>query len=121
MAAIVFGSTGLVWSQSPKMSSLCHILNNCSPDIEFQERYDNEIDKASPTLAKIENPQQIAKLEWEDLKNIRDTLVTTIQELKTIPSNVKVYPQAQQSLLDFQAQLERVEAEIEQRKNKPIW
>jgi serine/threonine protein kinase len=121
LALILLGGTGLVWSQSPKISNLCHSLNNCSPDIEFQEQYDRAIDSASPTLTKIENPQQIAKLESEDLESVRDTLIKTIDDLKTIPRDVKVYSQAQQSLRNFQDRLEQVEAEIEQRKNKPIW
>jgi serine/threonine-protein kinase len=112
-AAILLGSGGLVWSQSPKISSLCHKLNNCAPDIKFQEKYDNAIDLAAPTLSKIENPQQIAKLKSQDLQTVRDTLVTTIKDLKTIPNNVKVYPQAQQSIVNFQEQLKQVEAELE--------
>jgi serine/threonine-protein kinase len=121
LAVILLGGTGLVWSQSPKISSLCHFFDNCSPDIEFQEQYDRAIDSAAPTLTKIENPQQIAKLEWQDLESVRNTLVKTIDDLKTIPSDVKVYSQAQQSLLNFQGQLQQVEAEIKQRQSKPIW
>jgi serine/threonine protein kinase len=121
LAVILLGGTGLIWNQSPKISSLCHSLNNCSSDIKSQEKYDRAIDSANPTLTKIENPQQITKLEWQDLESVRATLVKTIDDLKTIPSDVEVYSQAQQSLLNFQNKLGLVEAEIQQRKSQPVW
>ena len=110
---------GFLFFLTPDISELCNILNNCSRDVRFWEKYEQTMENATPTLAMIGDSQALAKLDWEQLKDARNNLKRTIADLQTIPKDAKIHPKAQQTLEDIQAQLRRLDEEMKIK--EPIW
>ncbi len=119
VAGLTIVSFGLLFWQTPNISSLCNILNNCSRHIELRAKYQQVLENIEPTLAVTDNSETLKKLEWEELEGLRDEINRAIADLQTIPDDAKIQPQVQQSLEDFQAQLNRLNEEMKIK--EPIW
>ncbi|MGK7874263.1 MAG: protein kinase [Xenococcaceae cyanobacterium] len=97
---------GAIFSiQSPHIPALCKTLDNCARDKEFREIYDQAIEKGKESLVSADNAQIV-----EELQDGRDRLNNAITQLGTIPEDVKVYPEAQKTLADYQSELNQMDA-----------
>jgi serine/threonine-protein kinase len=107
MAAGVLLSSLIVGLQSPFIPVLCKRLDNCVRDKEYQTIYQRQVEQGKEAIVKATQAQSI-----EDLKNARDRLNQTLTQLKTIPNDVKISPQAQQILKDYQTRFEQINTRV---------
>lgn len=111
--------SSFLFIKSSEIASLCSILNNCSQNIKLQEEYQRIVELATPTLTAIENSQSLSSLDWEQLTEYQNKIEKLIAELETIPQDARVYPQAEETIKDWNAQLNRLNREMEI--EEPIW
>jgi serine/threonine-protein kinase len=107
MAAGVLLSSLIVGLQSPFIPVLCKKLDNCVRDKEYQTIYQKQVEQGKEAIVKASQAQSI-----EDLKTARDRLNQTLTQLKTIPNDVKISPQAQQILKDYQTRFEQINTRV---------
>jgi|GEM_PF-7088188 len=103
---LVFASAigGLLYF-SPHISVLCQGLNNCVKDGEYKELYEQAVKNAEFSLA-------INAKNLEDLDKIHNLLNNAIRDLNTIPSEAKVYPDAQKALGKYSTKLEVIDNQL---------
>lgn len=103
---LVFASAigGLLYF-SPHISVLCQGLNNCVKDGEYKELYEQAVENAEFSLA-------INAKNLEDLDKIHNLLNNAIRDLNTIPSEAKVYPDAQKALGKYSTKLEVIDNQL---------
>jgi RNA binding exosome subunit len=103
---LVFASAigGLLYF-SPHISVLCQGLNNCVKDGEYKELYEQAVKNAEFSLA-------INAKNLEDLDKIHNLLNNAIRDLNTIPSEAKVYLDAQKALGKYSTKLEVIDNQL---------
>ncbi len=94
--------------KSPSISSICKILDNCAKDKEYQEKYDEAQENGIQSIETALEAQNITALEVS-----RNDLNTAISELKTIPSDVKVYDQGKETIKNYEQELEKIDDRLE--------
>jgi serine/threonine protein kinase len=109
LAASAFLSTIVVGFQSPHLPFLCKTLDNCARDKQYQALYQQHLEQGKTAIAIADKAKSV-----EELQNARDRLNTSLTNLKTIPNDVKVAPQAQQTLQNYQSQFKRIDTEVSQ-------
>lgn len=109
MAAGALFSTIVVGFQSPQIPFLCKALDNCARDKHYQTLYQQHLEQGREAITKAGKAQDI-----EELKNARDRLNKSLTNLQTIPNDVKVAPQAQQTLQNYQTYFKRIDTELTQ-------
>jgi serine/threonine-protein kinase len=110
LAAIAIATSGIALAfQAPFVPGLCQTLNNCAKDRRYQTVYQEEIDRAQEAIATAKKAQTV-----NELKTARDRLNQSLTELQTIPRDVNVYPQAQQTLREYRASYAQIETQVSQ-------
>jgi serine/threonine-protein kinase len=100
IASVCVLSGGIITLGSPHIPQLCKTFNNCAKDKQFQTLYNQEIDQGDNAIETARQAKSISELEQE-IKNINGV----INQLKTIPEDVKVYQQAQSAINSYQTDL----------------
>ena len=99
---------GLFLVSTPNIKSICNILNNCSADIKFAAEYEKIVTKSQPIIAAAASDNNLENYSWEQLQDLKLKLKKLASELEEIPQDTKVASQAQQTLAEVTAQLQRV-------------
>ena len=103
---------GLFFFVTPNVDGVCDILNNCSSDIELEDRYQAIAERAEPILAIAADDNNLNTFKWGQLGKLKTDLEALVAELETIPGDAKVSDRAQETLADINTQLKRVEEAI---------
>ena len=100
-------ATAGITLQSPYISTVCKLLDNCARDREFEGLYTQALTEGEGVILKMDNAET-----FEELKDYRDRLLAVMGQLKNLPTDVSIYPQSQQVLTRFQQQLNKVDATL---------
>jgi serine/threonine protein kinase len=110
IAALAVATSGIVLAwQAPFVPGLCQTLNNCDKDRRYQTVYQEQIDRAIGAIASAKEAQSV-----NELQTARDRLNESLTQLQTIPSDVKVFPQAQQTLKEYRASYAQIDTQVTQ-------
>jgi serine/threonine-protein kinase len=107
IAAGVLVSSVVFAIQAPFNPLLCKKLNNCTRDAQYQNIYQEYVDRSTEAIAKSKQAQSL-----EELQTVQNQLGQSLTQLKTIPNDVKVSPQAQQTYKEYQTQLAQINARV---------
>ncbi|MEC5029236.1 MAG: serine/threonine-protein kinase [Oscillatoria sp. PMC 1051.18] len=114
LAMILGGSFALI--VSPHVELICQIFDNCNTDPqqerESQNIYDRAVAQAEESRREFEDSQTIG-----EMKNVRNIFDNAIRELRTIPSNTKVYQPTQQRLRDYDNDLKQMDTRLKTETN----
>ena len=92
----------------PHLPSLCQTLNNCARDQQFGKLYRTAVVTADSALEQTGQYQNLL-----ELKESRHRLISAIDQLATIPSDVNIYSQAEQVLGEYRNKLQEVDRRLE--------
>ncbi|NJQ98364.1 MAG: hypothetical protein HC784_13745 [Hydrococcus sp. CSU_1_8] len=107
VAAGVLVSSVVFALQAPFNPLLCKKLNNCTRDAQYQNIYQEYVDRGTEAIAKSKQAQSV-----EELQTVQNQLDRSLTQLKAIPNDVKISPKAQQTYQEYQTQLEQINARV---------
>jgi serine/threonine protein kinase len=107
VAAGVLVSSVVFALQAPFNPLLCKKLNNCTRDAQYQNIYQEYVDRGTEAIAKSKQAQSV-----EELQTVQTQLDRSLTQLKAIPNDVKISPKAQQTYQEYQTQLEQINARV---------
>lgn len=111
IASVCLLGVGAITLSSPYIPRLCKTLDNCAKDKEFQSLYEQENDKGKTAISKAEEARNIQELEQE-----HNNINNVISQLKTIPDDVKIYQESQDSIQTYQTKLTELDNQLQQEK-----
>ncbi|WP_083798921.1 serine/threonine-protein kinase [Coleofasciculus chthonoplastes] len=103
----VFVGGGLVYSQVPHIAPLCQALDNCAKDREFEQVYNQAIGEAEAAILQAQDFKNL-----NDLQQAQDNLNKVVDQLKQIPTDVKIYPKVEQRLTVYEARLNKIQERL---------
>ncbi|MCU0527828.1 MAG: protein kinase [Elainella sp. Prado103] len=102
----------MVGTQSSQIPGLCQQLDNCAKDQKAQEDYRQAVDQAIAAQTDVQNAKT-----RQDLETARDRLKASVDQLSAIPSDTKIYAEAQESLIQTAANLTKAQTRLNQETN----
>ncbi|WP_299493415.1 protein kinase [Acaryochloris sp. IP29b_bin.137] len=107
LIAVLMGGTALAFT-SPHIQAVCTVLNNCSPDIQFQATFDQAVEEAQAAQTQFKEAKTLA-----NIQAAQEQMDEAIAEINKIPKNVKIYAQAKQEVATYQAERKSMDAKLQ--------
>ncbi len=97
--------------KSPYVIPICKALDNCVRDREYNQKYHQIREEGKQAVIAGDNAQTIY-----DLESNRDRLENVINRLQQIPEDVKIYSDAQQTISNYQIELNKFDNKLTKEK-----
>lgn len=110
LGVLLVGSIAVV-IQLPHIPVLCKTFDECAKDKEFRQVYEQAIVKGTEALTSANNAK--------NTENLQDSLIKltdAIAALETIPNDVKIYPEAQQTLENYRDRQQELDERLAKEK-----
>lgn len=101
--------------KSPDITAICKTFNNCSKDTRYKEKFFQIVKKGDDILTNFNQVQNLDELIYH-----HERLKTIVTNLKKIPTDVKIFPQAQLQLKEYNQNLDEFKAKIDYEKAAEI-
>lgn len=98
--------------KSPYINAICKTFDNCARDKEYEQKYQVIVNDGNKIINAFHQGENI-----EELNANYNSLNNVITRLKNIPDDVKIYPQTQSKLTEYNQNLEQFKQTIDYEKN----